>query len=119
MELVLSHESRHGSQSAYLRALVRQAVGFYEPDAVEEVALDEMRAELAKAGGNLNQVAAALSASVKKIGRADPTREQIEQVLALEDEVVALKRLLRDLLTNAQVRASAVVASVEEGASDG
>ncbi|SFD14740.1 helix-turn-helix domain-containing protein [Tropicimonas isoalkanivorans] len=111
--------SRHGSQSAYLRALVRQAVGFYEPDAEAEAALDAMQAELARAGGNLNQVAAALSLSVRKIGRADPARAQIEQILALEDEVVALKRLLRDLISNSQVRAAAIVASVEEGASDG
>lgn len=92
------------SRAALLRRLVRFAGGFAAPTPDEEVFLRSAERHLSRLGGNFNQIAAALSASVKKIGRADPTQQQIEALHRAEDDVDEIRGMVRQMLENWQAK---------------
>ena len=102
------------TRSAALRLLVRHAGSFPAPTPEEEVFLKGIESDLARLGGNFNQIAQALSASMKKIGRADPTRDQINAMIDAEDEVALLKGQIRRMLENWQARTSEFIARLED-----
>lgn len=101
------------SRGAVLRKLIRIAGGFYSSRSDEEAFLFGAEQHLSRLGGNFNQIAAALSASVRKIGRADPTRDQIATMHRAADDIVEIRLILRQMLENSQRRAEALRASLE------
>lgn len=94
------------SRSAVLRKITRAAGGFYDPNPEEERFLAEAMRHLTALGGNFNQIAAALSVSVKKTGTANPSPEQIERIRQANDEVENLKKVVGAMLRNMQVKAA-------------
>jgi hypothetical protein len=92
------------TRGAVMRKLIRAGVGVYQPTPEEEAFLLGAERHLSRLGGNFNQIAAALSASVRKIGRAEPTREQVAMMHAAADEVGEIREVLAGMLRNAQVR---------------
>lgn len=92
------------SRSALIRDLVRRSGGYYEPSPEEEAFLADANQHLSRLGGNFNQIARALSASVRKTGRADPTAAQIEELRRANDEVQRIRGVIGAMLHNAQVK---------------
>ncbi len=92
------------SRSALIRDLVRRSGGYYEPSPEEEALLAGASQHLSRLGGNFNQIARALSASVRKTGRADPTAAQIEELRRANDEVQRIRGVIGAMLHNAQVK---------------
>jgi len=92
------------SRAALLRRLVRFAGDFAAPTPDEEVFLRSAERHLSRLGGNFNQIAASLSVSVKKIGRADPTQQQIEALHRAEDDIDEIRAMVRQILENWQAK---------------
>lgn len=100
----LAEASGGMSRAALLRRLVRFAGDFSAPTPDEEVFLRSAERHLSRLGGNFNQIAASLSASVKKIGRADPTQQQIEAMHRAEDDIDEIRAMVRQMLENWQAK---------------
>ncbi|SNT44554.1 hypothetical protein, partial [Jannaschia aquimarina] len=86
------------SRGAVLRKLVRHAGVLFEPRPDEGDFLTEADRHLSRLGGNFNQIAAALSASMRKIGRAEPSAEQVRAMHQAADEVAEIRRVLVAML---------------------
>jgi len=106
------------SRSALIRDLVRRSDGYYEPSPEEEAFLAGATGHLSRLGGNFNQIARALSASVQKTGRADPTTEQVNELRRANDEIQKLRGVIGAMLHNAQVKSDKLRTIVGAGAGD-
>lgn len=102
----LVRENVASSRAALLRKMTRAVGGFYDSSPAEEQFLAEAMRHLTALGGNFNQIAAALSVSVKKTGTANPSPEQIERIRQANDEVENLKKVVGAMLRNMQVKAA-------------
>lgn len=100
------------SRGAVMRRLIRAAAGFYSPRPEEEAFLSGADLHLSRLGGNFNQIAAALSASVRKIGKADPTAEQVTELRAAAREVREIRAIIRQLLANSQQHTSTLAEAI-------
>lgn len=94
------------TRSAVLRKMVRAMGGFYDPSQEERAFLEKAERDLSGLTTNFNQIAMALNTSVKKMGHASPTPEQIERVREANDEVYKIQyvigMMLRNMQTNTQ-----------------
>lgn len=100
------------SRGAVLRRLARMTADFYAVSPEEEAFLAAAEKHLSRLGGNFNQIAAALSASMKKVGRADPTVEQIKMMHRAADEVTEIRVVVRTMLENAQIKTGTIKAKL-------
>lgn len=107
------------SRSALLRKMTRAVGGFYDPNPDEEQFLAEAMRHLTALGGNFNQIANALSVSVKKTGAANPTEDQIERIRQANDEVEKIKKVVGSMLRNVQIKASTLQDRVSTETTDG
>lgn len=96
-----------------IRKLVRRAAGFYVPDPDEAAYLREAERHLARLGGNFNQIAGALSASMRKIGRTEAGAAQVATMHAAADEVGEIRHVVRQMLTASQTRCAALRAELD------
>lgn len=111
--------ARHNmSRSALLRRLARFAGDYVAPSPEEEAFLANSERHLVRLGGNFNQIAAALSASVLKIGRADPTEEQATRIRDAADEVDVIKSMIRRMLINWQAKTRSFDEALAQGGFD-
>lgn len=92
------------SRSAVLRKLVRAATGFYDPSPDEEVFLRKAERELSGISTNLNQIATALNTSVRRMGHASPTPDQIERVREANDDIQKIRKTVGMMLNNMQMK---------------
>lgn len=106
------------SKGAVLRKLVRCAGGFAVPGPEDAAFLAEAERHLSRLGGNFNQIAGALSASMRKLGRADPTATQIAAMHDAADEIEEIRHVIRQMLGAAQVRTEMLLASLGDDALD-
>lgn len=108
------------SRSALIRDLVRRSGGYYEPSPEEEAFLAGATKHLSRLGGNFNQIARALSASVQKTGRADPTAAQVAEMHRANDELQKLRGVIGAMLHNAHVKSTRLrdTLSVVDGGDD-
>ena len=102
------------SKGAVLRQLVRCAGGFAVPGPQEAAFLDEAERHLSRLGGNFNQIAGALSASMHKLGRAEPTAAQVAAMHDAADAVVEIRHVIQQMLRAGQARTEVLLASLEE-----
>ncbi|MEJ6396039.1 hypothetical protein V8J82_22480 [Gymnodinialimonas sp. 2305UL16-5] len=100
-------------RAAVLRRLVRFLGDYFAPTPDEEVFLASAEAHLSRLGGNFNQIAGSLSASMKKIGRADPTRQQVEIMLRAADDVAHIRTVLGQMLDNHQIKTETLRARLD------
>lgn len=108
------------TRPALLRKLTRTATQFYAPNLEEEAFLTGATVQLSRLGGNFNQIAQALSASLKKVGDADPSKEQIRAMHEAEDHLDKIELIVRAMLENMQSKSSALVAQLKwTGDTDG
>ncbi|WP_143514709.1 helix-turn-helix domain-containing protein [Primorskyibacter flagellatus] len=103
------------NRSEFLRAVIRAALSFPEFDGEVSTELSAVKASFDRAGGNLNQVARDMSASMKKLGRAEPSARELAQIYALHDEVIELRRALVALLGRSQKRSDVLARMIAEG----
>ncbi len=92
------------TRAALLRKLTRAANDFYDPSPEEEAFLKQAEVHLRALGGNFNQIATALSASMKKIGRADPSADQVTDLRAAKQSVEEIRSVIGAMLHNMQVK---------------
>lgn len=92
------------SRSALIRDMLRRAGDYYAPTPEEDAFLAKASGHLSRLGGNFNQIANALSASVKKTGKADPTSEQIARMREAADEIQLVRGIVGAMLNNAQTK---------------
>lgn len=100
------------SKGAVLRKLVRCAGGFAVPGPQDAAFLDEAERHLSRLGGNFNQIAGALSVSMRKLGRAEPTAAQVAAMHDAADAVVEIRHVIQQMLRAGQVRAEVLLASL-------
>lgn len=113
----LDRQIRAGSASsrgAVLRRLARMASDYYAVSPEEEVFLTTADKHLSRLGGNFNQIAAALSASMKKVGQTDATVAQIKMMHGAADELAEIRVALRTMLENAQIKTGAIKARLAQ-----
>ncbi|WP_417607769.1 helix-turn-helix domain-containing protein [Primorskyibacter flagellatus] len=103
------------NRSEFLRAVIRAALSFPELDGEVSTELSAVKASFDRAGGNLNQVARDMSASMKKLGRAEPSARELAQIYALHDEVIEVRRALVALLGRSQKRSDVLSRMIAEG----
>ena len=103
------------NRSEFLRAVIRAALSFPEFDEGVSAELSAVKASFDRAGGNLNQVARDMSASMKKLGRAEPSARELAQIYALHDEVIEVRRALVALLGRSQKRSDVLSRMIAEG----
>ena len=103
------------NRSEFLRAVIRAALSFPELDGDVSTELSDLKASFDRAGGNLNQVARDMSASMKKLGRAEPSARELAQIYALHDEVIEVRRALVALLGRSQKRSDVLSRMIAEG----
>ncbi|WP_456391175.1 helix-turn-helix domain-containing protein [Profundibacter sp.] len=102
------------SRGAVLRRLARMASDYYAVSPEEEVFLTAADKHLSRLGGNFNQIAAALSASMKKVGRTDATVAQIKMMHGAADDVAEIRVALRTMLENAQIKTGTIKARLAQ-----
>ncbi|WP_165907617.1 helix-turn-helix domain-containing protein [Primorskyibacter sedentarius] len=103
------------NRSEFLRAVIRAALSFPELDEGVSTELSAVKASFDRAGGNLNQVARNMSASMKRLGRAEPSAKELAQIYALHDEVIEVRRALVALLGRSQKRSDVLSRMIAEG----
>jgi transposase-like protein len=101
------------TKPALLRKLARTATQFYAPNVEEEAFLVNAASQLSRLGGNFNQIAQALSASVKKVGTAYPTRKQVKAMHEAEDELDRIELVVRAMLENMQIKSATLAAQLK------
>jgi hypothetical protein len=79
----------------------------------EEAFLANAASQLSRLGGNFNQIAQALSASVKKVGTAYPTRKQVKAMHEAEDELDRIELVVRAMLENMQIKSATLAAQLK------
>jgi uncharacterized protein (DUF111 family) len=92
------------SRAALLRKLTRVSVNYYEGSAEEEAFLRQAEIHLRQLGGNFNQIAKDLSASMKKTGRADPSVKQEADMRQAKRDVQEVRAVIGSMLHNMQVK---------------
>jgi len=92
------------TRSAVLRKMVRAMAGFYDPSQEEMTFLEKAGRDFSGLTTNFNQIAMALNTSVKKMGHASPTPEQIERVREANDDVVKIRYVIGMMLHNMQTK---------------
>lgn len=92
------------TRSAVLRKMVRAMAGFYDPSQQERTFLEKAERDFSGLTTNFNKIAMALNTSVKKMGHASPTPEQIERVREANDEVVKIRYVIGMMLHNMQTK---------------
>ena len=102
------------SRGAVMRRLIRLLGEFFVPAPEEEAFLEGADLHLRNLGGNFNQIASALSRSMLKVGRADPTRQQIAAINQAAREVAEIRSVIRTMLVNHQVKAQELAERMAE-----
>lgn len=90
------------TRGAILRKLARSAGDYFDPNQDETVFLERAEIHLRALGGNFNQIAAALSLSVEKTGRADPSKDQIKAMREANRELQEIRYVVQAMLNNMQ-----------------
>lgn len=104
------------TRSGVLRRLIRSLGRFPVVSAEEELALRAFDQDLARLGGNFNQIAKSLSASQKKTGDANPYLDQRVAILQAEHSVQELRALMAQIVDNIQLRNEEIAERLRGGA---
>lgn len=97
------------TRAGLVRRLVRHAADFAAIREEESAFLVESLSHIGKLGGNFNQIAKALSESVIKTGKADPTEMQRQQIMHSRDGIAEIKSIVRQIIKNGQMRRNALM----------
>lgn len=115
----LVREGKAPTRAALLRKLSRAAVDFCEVSAEEEAFLKQADVHLRALGGNFNQIARDLSASINRTGRADPSKQQTEMMRQADRDVQEIRAVLGTMLHNMQIKTETLQARLLMPLSDG
>jgi DNA invertase Pin-like site-specific DNA recombinase len=100
----LVREGKAPTRASLVRKLSRAAVDYCDVSVEEEAFLKQAEVHLRALGGNFNQIAKDLSASVRQTGRADPSKKQAADMRQAKRDVQEVRAVIGAMLHNMQVR---------------